>query len=94
MIDKKIKPQLFNDSYQNFKKYNIPKAQLILADVPFGIGENAYGSNPQWYNNGDNKNGESEFAKKSIFQFGLFVQTCRVYSLLYADAHERAKRSG
>ena len=67
MIDKKIKPQLFNDSYQNFKKYNIPKAQLILADVPFGIGENAYGSNPQWYNNGDNKNGESEFAKKAFF---------------------------
>lgn len=67
MIDKKIKPQLFNDSYQNFKKYNIPKAQLILADVPFGIGENAYGSNPQWYNDGDNKNGESEFAKKAFF---------------------------
>lgn len=67
MIDKKIKPQLFNDSYQNFKKYNIPKAQLILADVPFGIGENAYGSNPQWYNGGDNKNGESEFAKKAFF---------------------------
>src|SRR3712207_1308139 len=67
MIDKKYKPQLFNDSYQNFKKYQIPKAQLILADVPFGIGENAYGSSPSWYVDGDNKNGESKLAKKAFF---------------------------
>lgn len=67
MIDKKYKPQLFNDSYQNFKKYQIPKAQLILSDIPFGIGENAYGSNPRWYNGGDNKNGESNLAKKAFF---------------------------
>lgn len=27
--------ELFNDHFQNFKSYGIPKAQLILADVPY-----------------------------------------------------------
>ena len=34
--------QLFNDNFQNFKKYNIPKAQLVIADIPYNIGTNAY----------------------------------------------------
>ena len=58
---------LINDHYQNFKRYSIPKAQLIIADVPYNIGINAYGSNPSWYVNGDNKNGESELAGKVFF---------------------------
>ena len=59
--------ELFNDHFQNFKVYNIPKAQLIIADIPFNIGKNAYGSNPAWYIDGDNKNGESELAGKGFF---------------------------
>ncbi len=35
-----------NDNFQNRKKYNIPKAQLVLTDIPYNIGINAYGSNP------------------------------------------------
>jgi site-specific DNA-methyltransferase (adenine-specific) len=58
---------LFNDHFQNFKVYGIPKAQLIIADIPYNIGKNAYGSNPAWYVNGDNKNGESELAGKEFF---------------------------
>ena len=54
--------KLFNDHFQNYKVYGIPKAQLIIADIPYNIGNNAYGSNPQWYIDGDNKNGESELA--------------------------------
>lgn len=27
--------ELFNDHFQNFKSYGIPKAQLIIADVPY-----------------------------------------------------------
>jgi site-specific DNA-methyltransferase (adenine-specific) len=61
------KPQLFNDHYQNWKKYNIPKAQLIIADIPYNIGKNAYGSNPSWYVDGDNANGESDLAGKEFF---------------------------
>lgn len=58
---------LFNDHYQNYKKYSIHKAQLIIADVPYNLGNNAYASNPAWYKDGNNQNGESELAGKSFF---------------------------
>lgn len=63
----KIKAELYHDNFQNFKRYNIPKAQLVIADIPYNIGADAYGSNPMWYNGGDNKNGESKFAKSTFF---------------------------
>ena len=59
--------QLFNDHFQNYKTYGIPKAQLIIADIPYNIGKDAYGSNPSWYIDGDNKNGESDKAGKTFF---------------------------
>jgi site-specific DNA-methyltransferase (adenine-specific) len=58
---------LINDHFQNFKGYNIPHAQLVIADIPYNVGNNAYGSNPSWYIGGDNKNGQSELAGKSFF---------------------------
>ena len=64
---KKIKCEIYRDSMQNYKKYAIPPAQLIIADVPYNVGTNFYGSNPMWYVDGDNKNGESKLAKKSAF---------------------------
>ena len=64
---KKAKIELFNDHFQNYKVYGIPKAQLVIADIPYNLGNNAYASNPQWYKDGDNKNGESELAGKSFF---------------------------
>lgn len=63
----KLKCELYNDSMQNWKKYPIQKAQLIIADVPYNIGTNFYGSNPMWYNGGDNSNGESKLAGKAAF---------------------------
>lgn len=63
----RLQHKLFNDHFQNYKVYNIPKAQLIIADVPYNIGKNAYGSNPSWYVGGDNKNGESSLAGKEFF---------------------------
>ena len=59
--------EMFNDSFQNYKGYHLPKAQLVIADIPYQLGSNAYGSNPSWYVDGDNKNGESDKAKKSFF---------------------------
>ncbi|MFW8622501.1 DNA-methyltransferase [Corynebacterium glutamicum] len=59
--------KLHNDHFQNFKRYGIPKAQLIIADIPYNLGANAYGSNPKWYIGGDNKNGESALAGKQFF---------------------------
>lgn len=58
---------LFNSSYQDFKRYGIPKAQLILTDIPYSLGDKAYGSNPTWYIDGDNKNGESDKAGETFF---------------------------
>lgn len=58
---------IINDNFQNYKRYNIPKAQLVIADIPYNIGTNFYGSNPMWYNKGDNSNGESKLAKKAAF---------------------------
>lgn len=52
---------------QNYKRYAIPKAQLIIADVPYCIGSNFYGSRCDWYIEGDNKNGESKLAGKAAF---------------------------
>ena len=64
---KKIKVQLHNDHFQNSKKYNIPRAQLIIADIPYNLGINAYASSTEWYVDGDNKNGESKKAGKQFF---------------------------
>ena len=58
---------LINDHFQNYKRYNIPKCQLLIADIPYNLGNNAYASNPSWYEGGDNKNGESKLAGKSFF---------------------------
>ena len=63
----KLKYELYNDSMQNWRKYPIQKAQLIIADIPYNVGTNFYGSNPMWYVGGDNKNGESKLAGKAAF---------------------------
>ena len=90
-----IKPviHLFNDHFQNYKQYGIPKAQLIIADIPYNLGNNAYASNPSWYEGGDNKNGESSLAGKEFFDtdkdfriseflhFCIFVLKCFGQSL-------------
>jgi site-specific DNA-methyltransferase (adenine-specific) len=58
---------LIHDHFQNYKRYNIPKAQLVIADIPYNVGANAYASNPQWYKRGNLENGQSEFAGKQFF---------------------------
>lgn len=58
---------LINDHFQNYKSYGIPKAQLVVVDIPYNIGANAYGSNPAWWIDGDKKKGASKLAGKSFF---------------------------
>ena len=58
---------LHNDHFQNHKRYNVPPAQLIIADIPYNTGTDAYGSNPQWYVDGDIANGQSAVAGKQFF---------------------------
>lgn len=64
----KVKMELYRDHFQNYKRYNIPKAQLVIADIPYNLGNNAYASSNQWYVDGDNKKGESKLANKSFFK--------------------------
>lgn len=63
----RVRHKLINDHFQNYKSYQIPKAQLIIADIPYNTGKNAYGSNPAWYVDGDNANGESKLANTEFF---------------------------
>ena len=41
-----VKCVLIHDNFQNFKSYNIPKAQLVIADIPYNIGTDFYASRP------------------------------------------------
>ena len=63
----KYKIELYNDHFQNYKRYAIPKAQLVIADIPYNLGVNAYASSTEWYIDGNNKNGESAKAGKAFF---------------------------
>lgn len=67
ILPRKLKCELFNDHFQNSKRYAIQKAQLIIADIPYNVGKNAYGSSPEWYIDGDLKNGESKLANSEFF---------------------------
>lgn len=64
---KNIKCELYHDNFQNYKRYNIPRANLVLADIPYNLGKNAYASSTEWYIDGDNKKGESKKAGKQFF---------------------------
>lgn len=87
--------QLFNDHFQNYKRYGIPKAQLVIADIPYNVGINAYGSSPQWYVDGDNKNGASKLAGTSFFdtdenfRIAEFFHFC--HRMLVKEPKERGK---
>jgi site-specific DNA-methyltransferase (adenine-specific) len=90
------KIKLFNDHFQNFKVYGIPKAQLIIADIPYNVGKNAYGSNPAWYIDGDNANGESKLANSTFFdtdndfRISEFMQFCT--KMLRPEPKEKVDR--
>lgn len=90
-----VKMELYHDNFQNYKRYNIPKAQLVIADIPYNIGIDAYASNPGWYNGGDNRNGESKKAKSAFFRtdgnfkIAEYMHFCN--RLLVKEPKERGK---
>lgn len=93
--EKKIRCELYHDNFQNYKRYNIQKAQLVIADIPYNIGANAFASNPEWYVGGDNKNGESKKAKSTFFhtdgnfKIAEYMHFCN--RLLIKEPKERGK---
>lgn len=90
-----VRCELFNDNFQNFKRYGVPKAQLVIADIPYNIGVNAYGSSPEWYIGGDRHNGESSKAGKTFFNTDVnfniaeYMHFCN--RLLKKEPKERGK---
>lgn len=93
---KDIKMELYHDNFQNYKRYNVPKAQLVIADIPYNIGMDAYASNPMWYKDGDNKKRRKQPRESVFFQFGRTIQNRGVYALLQSAFNQRAegKRKG
>ena len=97
------KLELFNDHFQNFKRYNIPKAQLVIADIPYNLANKAYASNPQWYVDGQISEGQSEVAGKQFFdtdkefrisEFMEFTATFVQFSTLVFASGAPAEGSG
>ena len=92
---RKISHQIFNDHFQNYKRHPIQKAQLVIADIPYNIGKNAYGSNPAWYEGGDSANGESKLANTEFFdtdkdfRISEFLHFCS--SMLVKEPKETGK---
>ena len=48
-VEQMARYELFNDHFENAKRYQIPRAQLIIADIPYNLGNNAYACDPRWY---------------------------------------------
>jgi site-specific DNA-methyltransferase (adenine-specific) len=86
--------KLFNDHFQNYKLYNIPKAQLLIADIPYNVGKDAYGSNPSWYVDGDNKNGESELAGKPFFNTDVRFKIPEFFHFCWKMLRKEPKEKG
>ena len=64
----KVKCELIHDNFQNIARYNVPRAQLVIADIPYNLGDKFYASRVDWYVDGDNKNGENKAkAHKAAF---------------------------
>ena len=56
--------------YDHFE--NATRAQLIIADIPYNLGNNAYASDPRWY-----KDGESFFETDNDFKINNFFYTIK-----------------
>jgi len=93
--DTRITHKIVHDHFQNYKRHAIPKAQLLIADIPYNIGKDAYGSNPAWYEGGDSANGESKLANTEFFdtdkdfRISEFLHFCS--SMLIKEPKETGK---
>ena len=90
-----VKCKLYNDNFQNYKRYNIPKAQFVIADIPYNIGENAYGSRPESLVDRDVKKGQSEkshsyfFGTDGHFNIAEYMHFCS--KMLIREPKEKGK---
>ena len=61
-----VKCEIYRDHFQNAKQYNIERADLLVADVPYCIGSNFNASRPSWWQGGRVENGESSNTNLSL----------------------------
>lgn len=94
MEREKLVCEIFHDNFQNYKKYGIKKAQLVIADIPYNIGNNFYGSSPMWYNGGDNSNGESKLAGKAAFNSDFNFNIAEYFHFCSKLLKPEPKKSG
>jgi len=62
-----VKCELYHDSFENARTYQIPRADCIIADIPYNLGKNFYASRPDWWQENRVENGESNLANKAAF---------------------------
>lgn len=67
----------------------------MIADIPYNLGVNAYGSSPEWYIGGDSRNGESDKAGKAFFRSDYSFNIAEYFHfcnrLLRKEPKERGK---
>lgn len=66
----KLPCEIYNDHFENAKQYNIPKAQLIIADIPYLSLDVIESSD------------FLEFVKNEIFDFAEFNKANKIYEQL------------
>ena len=79
-----MKCELYNDSMQNWKSKPIQKAQLIIADVPYNVGNNFYGSNPMWYVGGTTRMAKASWQARRHLR-AIIHSTCSSISIFAPD---------
>lgn len=73
---------IITGDYRDHADHDVGVFDLLLSDIPYAVGTNAYGSNPMWYQHGDNRNGESSkarqafFAADDSFDLDAYAQAC------------------
>lgn len=77
-MSKELASRLYHDNFQNYKTYTIPKAQLVIADIPYNIGTDAYGSNPTWYVGGTTR---TENLKKQNPLFSTLMEISKLQNI-------------
>lgn len=79
-----MKCELYNDSMQNWKSKPIQKEQLIIADIPYNVGTNFYGSNPMWYEGGRTETAKANLPEKRLLHLILISTFMSIFTFAHA----------
>lgn len=80
---------LIKGDYKNYLFEN--SFDFILADIPYNIGADAYASNPQWWKNGNVKEGYSEKAESKFFEKDENFNIEEMLQYIYLSLKENGK---